>query len=416
MVYHSPSQPVKGERMSGSPSLLRLINSVAVLSALRASSPATLTDLATSTGLSRPTVEAAIEDLIEQGWAAELAAESDRRVGRPARRYVFRADSGYVLGFDIGAHRVIGVLANLNGEHVHTHETQVDPRLDPERRIAVVRSVATKCLAKGEVDRSLVMAAGVSLPGIVAPDGTVTLSTVLPGWQDIPLSRRLAKSFSCPVLVDNDANSAARAERWHGVAKDVDDLIYLLIGRRIGAGLVLGGRVHRGFGGAAGEIGLLDPEKWESRRSKLLGPATAESVGDRDHQVTEQIITSARAGSPGALRIIDDFCEVLAKHAAAMTLTVDPELIVIGGGLADACDLLLPRLKQHMDQVCIRTPDLVASTIGPEAVLLGAVRLALTAADEALRQQARKTSRTDVRDTVAVSTSLAYDTQRGPRP
>jgi predicted NBD/HSP70 family sugar kinase len=382
--------------MSGSPSLLRLINSVAVLSALRASSPATLTDLATSTQLSRPTVEAAIEDLIEQGWAAELAAEADRRVGRPARRYVFRADSGYVLGFDIGAHRVIGVLADLNGEHIHTHETQVDPQLDPERRIAVVRSVATKCLTKGGVDRSLLMAAGVSLPGIVAPDGTVTLSTVLPGWQDIPLARRLAKSFSCPVLVDNDANSAARAERWHGVAKDVDDLIYLLIGRRIGAGLVLGGRVHRGFGGAAGEIGLLGPA------TGSINLSTA-----RDHQVTEQIITAARAGSSDALQIIDDFCEVLAEHAAAMTLTVDPEMIVLGGGLAGAGDLLLPRLEQHMDRVCIRTPELAASTIGPEAVLLGAVRLALTAADETLRQQAGKISRTDVRGASAASTSLA---------
>ncbi|WP_030433790.1 ROK family protein [Allokutzneria albata] len=379
--------------MSGSPSLLRVINSVAVLSELRASSPATLADLAAATGLSRPTVEAAIEDLIEQGWAAELAAEPGRRVGRPARRYHFRADSGYVLGFDVGRHRVIGVLADLNGQQVHSHETQVDPQLDADKRIAVVRSVATKCLARGKVDRSLLMAAGVSVPGIVAPDGTVTLSTVLPGWNGIQLARRLEKSLSCKVFVDNDANAAALAERWHGVAGDVSDLIYLLVGRRMGAGLILGGRVHRGFGGAAGEIGLLDPRKWELRREKLLGPATQESIADRDHQLTEQIIGDARAGAREAVRIIDDFCEVLAQHAVAMTLTIDPELIVVGGGLGGAADLLLPRIKRHMDSACLRTPELAASAVGQEAVVLGAVRLALNAADEALRQRAGTTAR-----------------------
>ncbi|MCP2168482.1 ROK family transcriptional regulator [Goodfellowiella coeruleoviolacea] len=378
---------------SGSPSLLRLINSVAVLSALRESSPATLSDLATRTGLSRPTVESAVEDLVEQGWAAELAAEADqrggRRVGRPARRYVFRADSGYVLGLDIGAHRVLGVLADLNGEPVHTHQTRVDPRLDADARIAVVRGVANRCLAEGGIDRRRLMAAGVGSPGIIDRAGTVTVSTVLPGWVGLPLARRLSRSFGCPVLVDNDANLAALAERWHGVATQADSLVYLLVGRRIGAALVLDGKVHRGFGGAAGEIGLLDPKKWELCRERLLGPATTASIDDRDHQVTEQIIASARAGDSAALSIVDDFCAVLAQHAAAMTLTVDPEMVVLGGGLASADDLLLPRLQQHIDRVCIRSPRILASSVGEEAVVLGAVRLALQAADEALHQRAR---------------------------
>ncbi|SFA95136.1 Sugar kinase of the NBD/HSP70 family, may contain an N-terminal HTH domain [Amycolatopsis marina] len=381
----------KPRATSGDQSLLRLINSVAVLSALRESSPATLTDMAASTGLSRPTVEAAIADLVEQGWASELQAEAERRVGRPARRYVFRADSGYVLGFDVGAHRVLGRLADLNGRTIHTHETQVDPQLDAESRVAVVRKVAAKCLAAGRVERSRLMAVGVGSPGIIDADGNVTVSTVLPGWVGLPLARKLSRSFHCTVLVDNDANLAAMAERGHGVAQDVDDLIYLLIGRRIGAGLVLGGRVHRGFGGAAGEIGLLDPQKWERCRELLLGPATTESLTDRHHEVTDRIITAARAGDAGALTIIDDFCAVLAQHAAAMTLTVDPEMIIIGGGLAAAGDLLLPRLRTHIDRVCIRTPRIEASTIGQEAVVLGAVQLALHSADEALHQQAAPT-------------------------
>lgn len=385
---------VKGEFVStsrpesGGQSLLRLINSVAVLSALRESGPATITDLARATGLSRPTVEAAVDDLVAQGWAAEHQARQ-RRVGRPARRFAFRGDSGYVLGLDVGAHRVLGVLADLNGETVHMAETLVDPALDAEARLAVVRDVGTRCLTSPGVERSRVMAVAVGCPGIIAPDGTVTLSTVIPGWVDFPLARRLSRSFSCPVLVDNDANLAALAERAHGVARDVDDLVYLLIGRRIGAGLVLGGRVHRGFGGAAGEIGLLDFDTWERSREALLGPATGEAGRTGDHSATERILDDARAGEASAVEIVDGFCAVLARQAVAMTLTVDPEMIVLGGGLASAGDLLLPRLEKHIGDVCVRTPRLAASTVGQEAVVLGAVRLALGAADEALQQQAR---------------------------
>ncbi|EHR61611.1 transcriptional regulator/sugar kinase [Saccharomonospora cyanea NA-134] len=394
MVYDC-WRPVKGEFVStsrpegGGQSLLRLINSVAVLSALRESGPATITDLTRVTRLSRPTVEAAVDDLVAQGWAAEHEARGQRRVGRPARRFVFRGDSGYVLGFDVGAHRVLGVLADLNGDTVHVAETRVDPRLDADARLSVVRDVGTRCLNTAGVDRSSVMAVAVGCPGIIASDGTVTLSTVIPGWVDFPLARRLSRSFPCPVLVDNDANLAALAERAHGVARDVDDLVYLLIGRRIGAGLVLGGRVHRGFGGAAGEIGLLDFATWERSRELLLGPATGDSGRSHDHRVTGRILDRARAGEADAVRIVDEFCAVLARQAVAMTLTVDPEMIVLGGGLASAGDLLLPRLEKHISDVCVRTPRLAASTVGQEAVVLGAVRLALSAADEALQQRAK---------------------------
>ncbi|OQO94742.1 transcriptional regulator [Saccharomonospora piscinae] len=393
-MLYDHGRPVKGEFVStaqpegGGQSLLRLINSVAVLSALRESGPATLTDLARATGLSRPTVEAAVDELVEQGWAAEHEPRGGRRVGRPARRFAFRADSGHVLGIDVGAHRVLGVLSELDGTTVRTAEARVDPHLDPEARLAEVRDVATRCLTAAGVDRSTVMAVAVGCPGIIAPDGTVTLSTVIPGWVDFPLARKLARSFACPVLVDNDANLAALAERDYGIARDVDDLIHLLIGRRIGVGLVLGGRVHRGYGGAAGEIGLLDFTTWEQSRQLLLGPATGDTTAARDHEVTERLLQRARAGEPDAVGIVDEFCAVLARQAIAMTLTVDPQLIVLGGGLADAADLLLPRLREHIAERCVRPPELAASTVGPEAVALGAVRLALGAADEALRQQA----------------------------
>ncbi|WP_307845934.1 ROK family transcriptional regulator [Saccharomonospora sp. NB11] len=371
----------------GGQSLLRLINSVAVLTALRKSGPATITELTRATRLSRPTVEAAVDDLVEQGWAAEHESREQHRVGRPARRFVFRGDSGYVLGFDVGAHRVLGVLADLNGDTVHTTETHVDPQLDPDARLAVLREVGTRCLTAARVDRASLMAVAVGCPGIIAADGTVTVSTVISGWVDFPLARRLARSFPCPVLVDNDANLAALAERTHGVARDVDDLVYLLIGRRIGAGLVLGGRIHRGFGGAAGEIGLLDFPTWEQSRTLLMGPATGDP--GNGHRATSQLLDRARAGETDAVRIVDEFCAVLARQAVAMTLTVDPQLIVLGGGLASAEDLILPRLERHISEVCVRTPDLAASTVGQEAVVLGAVRLALDAADEALEQQAK---------------------------
>ncbi|MCQ4213834.1 ROK family transcriptional regulator, partial [Streptomyces longispororuber] len=214
-----------GQLTGGDPSLLRRINSAVVLHALRATDFATLTEITRVTGLSRPTVEGVVEGLIEAGLVMETTVEEPgaRRQGRPARKFRFRAEAGHLLGLEIGAHRVAAVLSALDGRIVGSASKDVDETASAEERIERGRGAVADLLRRAGVPRGSLRAVGVASPGIVDADGTVRLGTALPGWTGLPLGERLRRSFKCPVLVENDANTAAVAEHWKGAAVDSDD-------------------------------------------------------------------------------------------------------------------------------------------------------------------------------------------------
>lgn len=246
-----------GRLTGGDPSLLRRINSAVVLHALRATDCATLTEVTRVTGLSRPTVEGVVEGLIAAGLVVETAAEEGaaRRQGRPARRYRFRAEAGHLLGLDVGAHRVTAVLADLDGRELGTLSKDVSETAPADERLERLRTTVAELLRRAGVARDSLRAVGVASPGIVEADGTVRLGTALPGWTGLRLGDRLSRSFKCPVLVENDANAAAVGEHWKGAAAESDDVVFVLAGLSPGAGALIGGRLHRGFGVRPGRSG-----------------------------------------------------------------------------------------------------------------------------------------------------------------
>lgn len=243
-----------GQLTGGDPSLLRRINSAVVLHALRAADCSTLTEITRVTGLSRPTVEGVVEDLIQAGLVVEKAAEEGaaRRQGRPARRFRFRAEAGHLLGVEIGSHRVAALLADLDGRVLGAQVKDVDESAPADERLERVRSAVAELLRRAGVPRSSLRAVGVATPGIVEADGTVRLGTALPEWTGLRLGERLSRSFRCPVLVENDANAAAVAEHWKGAATESDDVVFVLAGLSPGAGSLIGGGCTGGTAGRPG--------------------------------------------------------------------------------------------------------------------------------------------------------------------
>lgn len=239
-----------GQLTGGDPSLLRRINSAVVLHALRATDFATLTEITRVTGLSRPTVEGVVEGLVAGGLVVEAAAEEGaaRRQGRPARRYRFRAEAGHLLGLEIGSHRVAALLADLDGRVLGTIAKDVCETASADERLERLRTAVAELLRQAGVARGSLRAVGVATPGIVKADGTVLLGAALPEWTGLDLGERLRRSFKCPVLVENDANACAVAEHWKGAAIDSDDMVFVLAGLSPGAGSLIGGRLHRGYG------------------------------------------------------------------------------------------------------------------------------------------------------------------------
>ncbi|GAA4838623.1 ROK family protein [Kitasatospora terrestris] len=361
----------------------RRANQVATLRALRAAAPARLTQLHRDTGLSRPTVEAAVGELLDAGWAVQIDPDPEvASPGRPARRYVFNARAGYALGVDLAPHRVLARLTDLDGVTVGEFQAAVDPSDDRATVLSALRYAARRCLAQAGVPDTALCAVGVASPGVVGRDGTVLFS-VLPGWAGQNLAEELSGDFPCPVLVENDSNLAAVAEHWRGSIKGSDDALAVLSGLRTGAGLILGGRLHRGNAGAAGETGALPQLGWARAQDRILAfPGLPADVPQADR--AERVFAMARAGDEAALSAIDAYTADLAEGIAAIVLTVDPEVVVLCGGFWSSADLLLEPLRAHLEPLCLVVPRLVVSSLGDTSATLGAVRIALGRLEQVL--------------------------------
>ncbi|HEV7965037.1 MAG TPA: ROK family protein [Actinoplanes sp.] len=349
----------------------------ATLSALRGGPPRTLTELAAMTGLSRPTVEDALARLAGPRVVEELGPEQrGGKLGRPARQYRFRPEAGVVLGLDIGEYRLVAVLTDLTGAPLATTTHPVHGTDPGDSRLAAVRVAIRTALARAGRTRADLWAATAGTAGIVDADGRVVRSDLLPDWTGRNLAGQLRRSLACPVRVENDANLAALAEHWRGAAVGVDDVIYLHASHRLGAGILIGGRVHRGFGGAAGEIGSLRLLHWDSAARHLARLDLPVADDDLD-TVAERIFADARAGDAGSLATVEEFANDLAAGIAAMASTIDPELVVIGGRAARGGEVLTAPVERRLGTLCARPPRVALSVLDDEAVALGAVRTAI---------------------------------------
>ncbi|WP_218004972.1 ROK family transcriptional regulator [Actinomadura macra] len=379
----------------GDPSVLRRLNSAAVLRALRDGGESTLTGLAKQVGLSRPTTEGVLGELAGRGLVAEAAARPGTGLGRPARHYRFRAEAGYALGIEIDAHRVRLLVADLSGEVVGGHRADLDVAGGPAERIAAVRAAIKTCLSRAGVRRQALWAVAAGTPGVVSPEGTIAFCTVVPDWEGVNLARELGRSFSCPVLVDNDANLAALAERWRGAAREADDVICVHVGLHTGIGALIGGRLHRGRYGAAGEIGMLPELGLRDTTATLItgtdvGPEAALAAlagiaaAGPELDDAERVLAVAGWGGAEAQAVVERLAARMARGIAAMALALDPEMIVVGGPLIRAGDLLIAELRRQVRPLCLSPVRIEASELGDESVSLGALRLALDHIDEDL--------------------------------
>ncbi len=428
------------------PHALRRINTAAVLSALRAGGPSRIADLMELTDLSRPAVTRAVEALTAEGWVADANADdaggAERapdaggtparrgQLGRPAALLRFRAEAGHVLGIDVGPHKILAMVADLDGTVVA--ERRFDTRgLDGEAVQAAILAVASEVCARVPV--GTLMSAAIGTPGLVdTRTGVVTFAPSIPGWTGIPIAATLHEHLACPVALHNDVNLAVLAERWRGSAVGVGTLVFLQWSARVGTGIMIDGRLHVGAASAAGELGFLDlaveaerageraddpetalgggnpggrpggsdaaktaeaatmgPFERQVGASAIIDLAIAEATRHGDAALLElmksarayddaaALFDAAAAGSALAETIIDTICARLARGLAAVHLILDPELIVIGGGLSRAGEQLLAAVERHLRLRTLVPPRLALSALGDTAVALGAVRSAL---------------------------------------
>lgn len=379
------------ERAVGTP-VLRRLNTAAVLRAIRGHSarPVRLAELVELTGLTRPTVGQAVEDLVEAGWLQhEDPATASRRGGRPAVRVSLRGRAAPVLGLDVGPHTVSAGVDDLAGRRLAVVRRSVGRgRAGP--LLAVVDDVIEHTLAEAGVGADEIAAVVVATPGIVEPaSGRILMAPSVPGWTSVNLSEHLRDRFGCPVQVENDANLAALAVAGTGTQLAVQ------WGERLGAGVVIDGRLHRGTG-AAGEIGFIRPPGHvpdtddgrgpleraigaegiteQARRAARTHPESALNGGPAD---AAAVFAAAVAGDAVAERIVEETAATFARAIAPAVLVLAPDTVIIGGGMARAGAVLLTAITRHLAELTLTPPAVRFTDLAEDTVLTGALHLAL---------------------------------------
>ncbi|QYN33271.1 ROK family protein [Pseudonocardia sp. DSM 110487] len=362
--------------MASDSSVERHANTVSVLTALRVDEGSRLAELAQRTGLSRPTVDSILTELGRLGWVEQRepadAPEGARQAGRPARTYRLDPDAGFVVGVDVGVNLLTAMVADITGTTRHTVTRPISRTTPGAERRTAVQSLVADAVAELGVEPRETLALSLGVPGIVDPAGRVTLSTVIPDWTGFHVEKHFGRWAGVPVTVANDANMATLAEHWIGAARLVDDVVYILSGRRTSAGIIVDGSLHTGRHGAAGEIGSI-PELYFSTEELLAMPGSDPDSPD----AIGSVFRAAHAGDEQAAALVEELYRRLAQVVDFMVKAFDPDMVVLGGGVSRAGRPLVEGIERHLDRPVFNTTPLVLSQLGPEAVALGAVRSAL---------------------------------------
>ncbi|WP_440070199.1 ROK family protein [Streptosporangium sp. OZ121] len=386
------------ERRPGVPRLLREINDRAALELLLASGPLTRGQIGELTGLSKVTASQTLARLEGRGLV-EVAGEQAGGRGPNAALYGIISSSAYVAGLDVGPEFVTTAIADIHGEIVAEVRVAPSGHDDP---VALVHNAVVKACRSAKVALSKLRSVVIGTPGVVDPrTGDVRFSFDLPGWHE-GIHEALARDLRRDVRIENDVNLVAIAERTLGAAREVDDFVLLWVGRGIGLGVVLGGRLHRGRSGSAGEIGYLPvpgvplaedvravPGRLPSLAGGLQSLVSAEAVaelaatyGFEGESAAECVAAAVAAGKRGE-PLIDDIAGRLALGVASVCVVLDPGLVVLAGEVSRAGgDELTSRIEEAVARSCPVRPQVVASEVGGNPVLRGAVISALEQARE----------------------------------
>jgi predicted NBD/HSP70 family sugar kinase len=370
-------------RRAARPQLLRALNEQLLLQHIRQLGPISRAELARMSGLSKPTVSLALANVERSG----LVREAGQRTGVPGRSavlYELRPDAGYVLGLDIGRQYLRGAVADITGEVLA--RTALRTRASSASgRLAELIGLADELCAEAGIQRTAITQTVIGSPGVYDPRrNTITLAGELAAWGKPAVLAELRDAFGEGLVVENDVDAATLAEREHGHGREARTFAFVHVGTGIGMGLVIDGNLHRGVHGVAGEIAFMpisagqgsDPQD-ARRRGALEASGSAAAVvraarraGMRGSVSARRVFAAAAAGDERAAAVVADEAELVARAICAIVTVVDPELVVLGGGIGQAPGFAVS-VAGHLRSLSPVMPEVHVSALGTEAVVDG---------------------------------------------
>ena len=378
----------------GSLERLRLSNRRAVTALLAAEGPLSRADLARGTGLSRTTVSSLVTDLVRDGHVVETDERGRPHKGgsgRPPLLLRLTAPAGALAGVDIGHRHVRVAVADRTGgvisEDVASVDSDADGRQTLDRAAAMVRAA----LERAGIGRDDLQGVGMCVPAPLDRRSARVSTGILPGWRELSPGEELRRRLAVPVFADNDANLGALAELHHGAARGALDVVYVKVASGLGAGIVLGGRLHRGATGIAGELGhvqvgedglvcrcgnrgCLETMVAAPRLLEVLQPAYDEPL------TTERMLALDAEGDPAVRRVLNDAGRTIGRALADLANSLNPEAVIVGGSVGTSgslCEGIRASVDRYAQPDTAAAVRVVPGVLGDRGQVVGAVSLAI---------------------------------------
>ncbi|MBT1002325.1 ROK family transcriptional regulator [Paenarthrobacter sp. DKR-5] len=375
-------------RNPGSQTALRHLNQQRIIETLLSTGPSTQAELSRQTGLSTATVSNIVRVMAESGLVSTSPTTSS---GRRALSVTLNSNGAVAVGIDFGRRHVRVALANLGYQSLAERAVALPLGHRASEGIEAAAELLDTLLDETGISRSALIGAGAGIPGpIDRRSGTVVQGAILPEWVGINILQELEHRLQMPVYVDNDANLGALAEVTWGPHNAASNLIFVKIGTGIGAGLILNGAPYYGNIGITGEIGhatiaehglvcrcgnrgCLETVASTSIMIELLSRGTPSPIS------VEDIVRQARQGDAATLRVIDDAGLAIGRALGNVANLINPEVIVVGGPLADIGDAFLDPIRRGLQRHAVpmvgETTLVAMSSLGERAEALGAAAL-----------------------------------------
>ena len=366
-------------------------------------------ELAKRTGASAASMTAIVQRLIDKGLVIETG-KGATMAGRKPVSLSLRNDLGYVIGVDLGSFRLRVIVADVLGNICYRSETETRMSEGRERVLTRTFAAIQEAIKLSRAPRSAIKGIGMAHSGVIDTQKGIVLCFPRPGqmtqWRNVPLREMLEKEFGVSSVLDDSARMMALAEKHFGLGQDVSDFLFVEVGMGIGAGLFINGKLYRGRGGIAGELGHMTVNEngplcscgnngclealascatiIQTVRAGIqqgVNSKVTELVdGDLERIGIEIVVQAARENDTLALRVLDEAVSHIGVAIADVTNLLNPSVVIFGGPLfRTAHDLILERLRQVVRQRALEKSanelELKVSTLGEEAAALGAARL-----------------------------------------
>jgi glucokinase-like ROK family protein len=373
--------------------IIRSLNKTAVFDIVREEGPLTRSEIARKLDISLPTVMRVTNDLIDKKLIM-MNGEMVSHGGRPSPLLAFNPHGHAVMGIDLGGTKMFGTIADLAGNiqhEIYVPWNNGDAQNSLQSLYQLIDTLKNKPRPQGQ-DLSGI---GIGAPGFtIWGKGIVKWAPSL-GWRDFPLQDLIQEKYGLPVLVENDVNLAALGEYTFGAGKNASSLVCIAIGTGIGSGIVINRKILHGFNYTAGEVGYLLPDVsflgkrfdgFGALEQIASGTGVAEqaiaALKDRkdtplEDITSEFVFNSARQGEAWAREIVNSTIDYISLAIASISVIVDPEMIVLGGGVSREGDMLIEPIRQRLEGAIPVVPKLVQSDLGYRASVMGAIAMIL---------------------------------------